>query len=100
MKSLQTDLLAQARDVLQHIWGYDDFRSQQADIVTRVAGGEDALVLMPTGGGKSLCYQVPALMRPGTAIVISPLISLIPSRNTASAGTLVWNASDARIAAF
>lgn len=77
MKSLQTDLLAQARDVLQHIWGYDDFRSQQADIVTRVAGGEDALVLMPTGGGKSLCYQVPALMRPGTAIVISPLISLM-----------------------
>jgi len=77
MKSLQSDLLAQAREVLQHVWGYDDFRSQQADIVTRVASGEDALVLMPTGGGKSLCYQVPALMRPGTAIVISPLISLM-----------------------
>lgn len=77
MKSLQSDLLAQAREVLQHVWGYDDFRSQQADIVTQVAGGGDALVLMPTGGGKSLCYQVPALMRPGTAIVISPLISLM-----------------------
>ncbi len=70
-------LATQAREVLRHIWGYDDFRSPQAAIVETVASGRDALVLMPTGGGKSLCYQVPALMRPGTAIVISPLISLM-----------------------
>ena len=66
-----------AREVLKRVWGYDDFRGQQADIVSTVAAGGDALVLMPTGGGKSLCYQVPALMRAGTAIVVSPLISLM-----------------------
>lgn len=70
-------LATQAREVLRHVWGYDDFRSPQAAIVETVASGRDALVLMPTGGGKSLCYQVPALMRPGAAIVISPLISLM-----------------------
>ncbi len=73
----EDDLAAQAREVLRHVWGYDGFRQQQAAIVQTVASGRDALVLMPTGGGKSLCYQVPALMRPGTAIVISPLISLM-----------------------
>jgi len=73
----EDDLAAQAREVLRHVWGYDGFRMQQGAIVQAVAGGRDALVLMPTGGGKSLCYQVPALMRPGTAIVVSPLISLM-----------------------
>jgi ATP-dependent DNA helicase RecQ len=63
--------------VLETIFGYTAFRSQQADIVQHVIDGGDALVLMPTGGGKSLCYQVPALVRDGVGVVISPLIALM-----------------------
>ena len=66
-----------ALHVLKSVFGYDAFRGPQADIVTHVADGQDALVLMPTGGGKSLCYQVPALMLPGTAVIVSPLIALM-----------------------
>ncbi len=66
-----------AQEVLQHVFGYDAFRGPQEAIVQTLIEGRDALVLMPTGGGKSLCYQVPALVRPGTAIVISPLIALM-----------------------
>ena len=62
---------------LRHVFGYDRFRGEQAQIVAHVADGGDALVLMPTGGGKSLCYQLPALLRDGTAIVVSPLIALM-----------------------
>ena len=62
---------------LRHVFGYDRFRGEQAQIVAHVADGGDALVLMPTGGGKSLCYQLPALLREGTAIVVSPLIALM-----------------------
>jgi len=62
---------------LRHVFGYDSFRGEQARIVSHVADGGDALVLMPTGGGKSLCYQLPALLRDGTAIVVSPLIALM-----------------------
>ncbi|CAL95934.1 ATP-dependent DNA helicase [Azoarcus olearius] len=63
--------------VLEHVFGYTAFRGEQQAIVEHVAAGGDALVLMPTGGGKSLCYQVPALLREGTAIVVSPLIALM-----------------------
>src|SRR5687767_9989103 len=66
-----------ALQVLQRVFGYPEFRGDQADIVEHVIAGGDALVLMPTGGGKSLCYQVPALVRPGTGVVISPLIALM-----------------------
>ena len=62
---------------LRHVFGYDSFRGEQAQVVAHVADGGDALVLMPTGGGKSLCYQLPALLREGTAIVVSPLIALM-----------------------
>jgi ATP-dependent DNA helicase RecQ len=72
-----TDLSLRAAQTLKRVFGYDAFRGQQADIVQHVAAGGDALVLMPTGGGKSLCYQIPALLRSGVAVVVSPLIALM-----------------------
>ena len=66
-----------AREALHTVFGYDEFRGDQADIVEQVIAGGDAVVLMPTGGGKSITYQVPALVREGTGLVISPLIALM-----------------------
>lgn len=66
-----------ASELLHRVFGYPHFRGEQQAIIEHVAGGGDALVLMPTGGGKSLCYQIPALLREGTAIVVSPLIALM-----------------------
>ena len=66
-----------AHDVLETVFGYKRFRSHQAEIVEALINGGDALVLMPTGGGKSLCYQVPAIVRGGTGVVVSPLIALM-----------------------
>ena len=65
------------RAVLARVFGYPEFRGQQEAVIDHVVAGGDALVLMPTGGGKSVCYQIPALCRPGTAIVVSPLIALM-----------------------
>ncbi|MDP9940047.1 DNA helicase RecQ [Ectopseudomonas alcaliphila] len=70
-------MLDHAMRILKDVFGYDAFRGNQAAIIERVAAGGDALVLMPTGGGKSLCFQVPALMRQGLAVVVSPLIALM-----------------------
>ncbi len=66
-----------AKHILEHTFGYSDFRGQQEAIIETVLAGQDAMVIMPTGGGKSLCYQIPALIRDGVGIVISPLIALM-----------------------
>ena len=66
-----------ALDLLRSVFGYSAFRGAQAEIVDHLVAGNDALVLMPTGGGKSLCYQIPAMIRPGCGIVVSPLIALM-----------------------
>jgi ATP-dependent DNA helicase RecQ len=66
-----------AHDVLRTVFGFESFRGQQQAVIEQVAAGGDAVVLMPTGGGKSLCYQIPALLRPGLGVVVSPLIALM-----------------------
>jgi len=66
-----------AQELLQQVFGYSEFRGRQKDVVEHVVAGGDALVLMPTGGGKSLCYQIPAILRDGLGIVVSPLIALM-----------------------
>lgn len=75
--------MQEAVDVLERVFGYTSFRGQQAEIIETLISGRDALVLMPTGGGKSLCYQIPALVRPGTGVVVSPLIALMQDQVTA-----------------
>jgi ATP-dependent DNA helicase RecQ len=71
------EVMSRATQVLHEVWGYSAFRGPQAEIIGHLADGGDALVLLPTGGGKSLCYQVPALVRDGMGVVVSPLIALM-----------------------
>lgn len=94
-----------AVNVLREVFGYPAFRGAQAEIIEHVATGGDALVLMPTGGGKSLCYQIPALLRPGCAVIVSPLIALMQDQVDALTqlgvraavlnSTLAWQAAQA-----
>jgi len=70
-------LIGRAQELLRSVYGYTDFRGRQEEVVAAALAGRDALVLMPTGGGKSLCYQLPAMIRPGVGLVVSPLIALM-----------------------
>lgn len=71
------DDLGAARDLLRRVWGHGDFRGLQAQVVAQALAGRDVLAVLPTGGGKSVCYQIPALLRPGLGLVVSPLIALM-----------------------
>lgn len=76
-------MIEQARFLLRSVFGYEQFRGQQQAVIEEMLAGRDALVLMPTGGGKSLCYQIPAMVKPGVGIVISPLIALMQDQVSA-----------------
>jgi ATP-dependent DNA helicase RecQ len=78
--------LSDPAEVLRRVFGYDTFRGSQQEIIDHLVGGQDAVVLMPTGGGKSLCYQIPALVRDGTGVVVSPLIALMQDQVDALRG--------------
>ena len=69
--------LDEARKLLERVWGHADFRGLQASVIAEVLAGRDVMAVLPTGGGKSVCYQVPAILRPGVGLVVSPLIALM-----------------------
>src|SRR5882757_3447698 len=71
------DPLVQARDILRRTFGHAEFRGLQAPVIEEVLAGRSAMAVLPTGGGKSLCYQIPSLIRPGLGLVVSPLIALM-----------------------
>ncbi|NOT86364.1 MAG: DNA helicase RecQ [Methylococcaceae bacterium] len=76
-------MIDQAQKILRTVFGYEHFRGQQQAVIEEILAGRDALVLMPTGGGKSLCYQIPALVKPGVGVVVSPLIALMQDQVSA-----------------
>ena len=78
--------LSDPAEVLRRVFGYDTFRGSQQEIIDHLIAGQDAVVLMPTGAGKSLCYQIPALVRGGTGVVVSPLIALMQDQVDALRG--------------
>ncbi|MDZ4054497.1 MAG: DEAD/DEAH box helicase, partial [Phenylobacterium sp.] len=72
-----TASLDEAREVLRRTFGHADFRGLQGEVITEALAGRSALAVLPTGGGKSLCYQIPSMLRPGLGLVVSPLIALM-----------------------
>src|SRR5262245_65652425 len=81
--SVRHDALDAAGNVLRQTFGHADFRGLQAGVIGEILAGRSALAVLPTGGGKSLCYQVPALVRPGLGLVVSPLIALMAGQVSA-----------------
>ena len=75
----------QVRAAFKKIWGYDDFRAPQGEIIRSLLSQQDALVVMPTGGGKSICFQLPGLLQTGLTIVVSPLVALMENQ-----GAIRW----------
>src|ERR1700737_3675330 len=71
------DPLSEAREILRRTFGHAEFRGLQAEVIAEVLAGRSAMAVLPTGGGKSLCYQIPSLIRPGLGLVVSPLIALM-----------------------
>ena len=84
--SMQTTVDARLGDVLERYWGYTSFRPLQREAMDAILAGRDSIVVLPTGGGKSLCFQAPALVRDGLAVVVSPLISLMKDQVDTLAG--------------
>src|SRR5215203_2445832 len=84
---MQPDVDARLSDALERYWGYASFRPLQREAMEAILAGRDSIVVLPTGGGKSLCFQAPALIRDGLAVVVSPLISLMKDQ----VDTLVGN---------
>ncbi len=76
-QTVETPSLAEAREVLRRVWGHHDFRGLQAQVISEILAGRNAVAVLPTGGGKSVCYQIPAMLRPGLGLVVSPLIALM-----------------------
>ncbi|MGL5074290.1 MAG: DEAD/DEAH box helicase, partial [Waterburya sp.] len=70
----------EVKEKFQQIWGYEDFRSPQGEIIHTLLAGKDALIILPTGGGKSICFQLPALLQTGLTIVVSPLVALMENQ--------------------
>ena len=79
--------MTELRSTLKRVFGYDSFRPLQEEIVTAALSGADVFALLPTGGGKSLCFQLPALLRPGLTVVVSPLIALMKDQVDALTAT-------------
>jgi ATP-dependent DNA helicase RecQ len=75
--TLDRDPLDAAREILRRTFGHAEFRGRQAEVITEILAGRSAMAVLPTGGGKSVCYQIPAMMRPGLGLVVSPLIALM-----------------------
>src|ERR1700760_2493759 len=79
----ETSALADAREILRRTFGHQEFRGLQGEVIGEILAGRSAMAVLPTGGGKSLCYQIPSILRPGLGLVVSPLIALMTDQVSA-----------------